>query len=162
VKKNFQLRQEVEAKLKKIYQQVFLERAASGSSSFEESLLASGQTLELDEETDNLRGIEILRYGFRIAGERFGYGFFSSTSFLDSAILLLEEIFPVLIELAELEKTVALLAEEIEKTRRRVNALEYILIPDLKQAIYFIVAKLDQLERSSFVTLLKMKELVKK
>lgn len=162
VRRNLALRKEVEKNLQKIYLLVDLARALSGRAGIEEALAGSSAFLELEIKSGNLIGVAVPQYGFRLAGEPFCYGYLDTNSFLDEAVALLKETLPALIELAEIEKTIALLAEEIEKTRRRVNALEHILIPDLKNTVAFIVAKLDQLERSSFVTLLKMKELVKK
>ena len=79
---------------------------------------------------------------------------------LDDAIILLKEFFPSVLRVAELEQSMRLLAREIEKTRRRVNALEYILIPQLQDSIKFIKSKLDEMERSNISRLMKIKEML--
>ncbi|MBP7869007.1 MAG: V-type ATP synthase subunit D, partial [Firmicutes bacterium] len=88
------------------------------------------------------------------------YGFAYTSTELDTAIRLLSEAMPSLVELAEVEKAVELLADEIEKTRRRVNALEYVLIPSLEQSIKYITMKLDEAERGNLTRLMKVKEIV--
>jgi len=79
---------------------------------------------------------------------------------LDDAIMQLKEFFPYVVRVAELEQSIRLLAKEIEKTRRRVNALEYVLIPQLQESIKFIKTKLDELERSNISRLMKIKEML--
>ena len=79
---------------------------------------------------------------------------------LDDAILQLKEFFPHMVKVAELEQSIRLLAKEIEKTRRRVNALEYVLIPQLQESIKFIKTKLDEMERSNISRLMKIKEML--
>ena len=79
---------------------------------------------------------------------------------LDDAILQLKELFPCVVRVAELEQSIRLLAKEIEKTRRRVNALEYVLIPQLEGSIKFIKTKLDEMERSNISRLMKIKEML--
>ena len=72
----------------------------------------------------------------------------------------MSELLPKLLELAEVEKTCNLMAEEIEKTRRRVNALEYVMIPEFKSSIKFITMKLEENDRASLVRLMKAKEMM--
>jgi V/A-type H+-transporting ATPase subunit D len=88
------------------------------------------------------------------------YGFANTSGELDSAIKSLAEVFPVMLELAAMEKKTALLAEEIEKTRRRVNALEYIVIPRLHETIKYIRMKLDEDERGNQIRLMKVKDMM--
>ena len=79
---------------------------------------------------------------------------------LDDAIIQLKEFFPYVVRVAELEQSIRLLAKEIEKTRRRVNALEYVLIPQLQESIKYIKTKLDEMERSNISRLMKIKEML--
>lgn len=90
------------------------------------------------------------------------YGFANTTGELDEAIATLSDLAPELLKLAEMEKSAQLLADEIEKTRRRVNALEYVLIPNLQETIKYIVMKLDENERSNLTRLMKVKDMVLK
>lgn len=87
------------------------------------------------------------------------YGFASTPALLDVSLVRFEELLPGLVELAQQEKTVQMLAEEIEKTRRRVNALEYVLLPQLEETIRHITMKLDEFERSNLTRLMKIKEM---
>ncbi|HPQ48168.1 MAG TPA: V-type ATP synthase subunit D, partial [Clostridia bacterium] len=79
---------------------------------------------------------------------------------LDGAVYNLTQAFPVLMALAEKEKTAQLLAREIEKTRRRVNALEYVMIPQLEETIRYITMKLDENERGNITRLMKVKDMM--
>jgi V/A-type H+-transporting ATPase subunit D len=90
------------------------------------------------------------------------YGFADTSSQLDIAIVMLAELLPRLIQLAELEKTCDLLADEIEKTRRRVNALEYVMIPQFEETVRYITMKLDENERSALTRLMKVKDMMLK
>ena len=93
-------------------------------------------------------------------GGIFPYGFANTSSELDDAITKLYSIFPKLLELAEVEKSTQLMADEIEKTRRRVNALEYMTIPQLQETIKFIRMKLDENERGALTRLMKVKAMI--
>ena len=88
------------------------------------------------------------------------YGLAETSAQLDGAIENLAAILPQLIHLAEVEKTCDLLADEIEKTRRRVNALEYVMIPQFVDTIRFITMKLDENERGSLTRLMKVKDMI--
>jgi V/A-type H+-transporting ATPase subunit D len=88
------------------------------------------------------------------------YGFAFTSSDLDDAVKSLEDILPDMLRLAEIEKSCQLMAAEIEKTRRRVNALEHVMIPELKENIKYIVMKLDENERSTQVRLMKVKDMM--
>ena len=87
------------------------------------------------------------------------YGYVNSNGELDDAIKKIEDILPKLLKLTEIEKTCQLLADEIEKTRRRVNALEYKMIPQLQETIRYIQMKLEENERSSIVRMMKVKDM---
>lgn len=90
-----------------------------------------------------------------------GYGYLETTADLDRALGLYAEALPKLMKLAEMEKSVQLIAAELEKTRRRVNALEHILIPSLEETIRFITDRLSELERATAIRLMKVKEIVR-
>ena len=90
----------------------------------------------------------------------FPYGFAFTSGDLDDAIGALSQVFPAMLRLAELEKSCQLMAAEIEKTRRRVNALEHVMIPQLRETIQYISMKLDENERSTQVRLMKVKDMM--
>ena len=92
--------------------------------------------------------------------EFFPYGMLSTSAELDSASAEMSRVLPTMVELAELEKTCNMLADEIEKTRRRVNALEYVMIPQLEETIKYIKMKLDENERGSLTRLMKTKDMI--
>ena len=93
-------------------------------------------------------------------GEIFPYGFAQTSGELDDALAALSGVFQDMLELAQVEKSMQLMAQEIEKTRRRVNALEYVMIPDLRKNIKYIAMKLEENENSTKVRLMKVKEMV--
>ena len=94
------------------------------------------------------------------AGEIYPYGFATTSGELDGAVEALSGVFQDMLKLAEIEKTSQLLAEEIEKTRRRVNALEYVKIPQMEEAIQYITMKLDENERANTIRLMKVKDML--
>ena len=94
------------------------------------------------------------------AGDIYPYGYASTSGELDNAISGLTDIFPLLLELAAKEKEVQLIAAELEKTRRRVNALEYVMIPQLQVTIKYIQMKLDENERGNQTRLMKVKDMM--
>ena len=96
------------------------------------------------------------------ATEIYPYGFAQTSGELDEALYKLALVFSDMLELAQVEKTMQLLAEEIEKTRRRVNALEYVMIPEMEQNIKYITMKLDENDLSTKIRLMKVKDLVLK
>lgn len=89
------------------------------------------------------------------------YGFAETSGELDDSINTLSELLPRLLELAEVEKSVNLLADEIERTRRRVNALEHVMIPELERTVRYITMKLDESERANLTRLMKVKDIVR-
>ena len=128
----------------------------------EQSLARAYGSLETG--TENVMSVEVPRYEFKLASEDGGniypYGFAQTSGELDDAVRELGDILPDLLRLAEVEKATQLLAAEIERTRRRVNALEYVMIPELEQNIRYIAMKLDENESSTKVRLMKVKEMV--
>ena len=118
---------------------------------------------ELDVSFGNMMSVTVPEFSFAVkdGGEgSYNYGFAFTSGELDSAVAELSDILPELVELAEKEKTAQMLAEEIEKTRRRVNALEYIMMPDLEEAIKSISMKLDENERGNTTRLMKVKDMM--
>lgn len=92
--------------------------------------------------------------------EELPYGLAFTSERLDEAVLSMEQLFPKLLELAQVEKTCDMLADEMERTRRRVNALEYVMIPEMERTIKYITMKLDDNERGNLTRLMKVKELM--
>ena len=124
------------------------------------------QSVELTMDFQNVMSVEVPRYRFQTrtsdAGDVYPYGFASTSGALDDAVDALSGVFQDMLRLAEMEKTAQLLAEEIEKTRRRVNALEFVKIPQMEETIKYISMKLDENERSTTIRLMKVKDMLLK
>ena len=129
----------------------------------EQSLLYPKQSVELDMSFQNIMSVNVPVYHFKTKsedpGEVYPYGFATTSGELDDAVDSIASVFQDMLKLAEIEKTSQLLAEEIEKTRRRVNALEYVKIPQMQEAIKYISMKLDENERATTIRLMKVKDI---
>jgi V/A-type H+-transporting ATPase subunit D len=166
VRENKRLREEVEEKLKIVHSRFVMARALMNSELVEEALMFPKVEVNLKASTRNIMSVDVpvLEFSTGTTGEGdiYPYGFANTTGELDEAIATLSDLTPELLRLAEMEKSAQLLADEIEKTRRRVNALEYVLIPNLEETIKYIVMKLDENERSNLTRLMKVKDMVLK
>lgn len=120
------------------------------------------QKIELDVKTKNVMSVRIPQFKVQTTGNPLHYGLFQNRAELDSAIKNFAKAFELLVLLAEIEKSAENLALEIEKTRRRVNALEHRLIPDLKDTLKFIQMKLGETERSAIVQVMAIKNIIAK
>jgi V/A-type H+-transporting ATPase subunit D len=127
----------------------------------DEALLATTKHIDIDYTTERVLNLKIPRFSKKISGGLISYGFLTTSGDLDLALLKIDTLIAKLLELAEFEKALELLANEIEKTRRRVNALEYILIPSIDETIKFINLKLSEMERSDLTRLMRVKEIVR-
>lgn len=166
VRENKALREEVETALVSANQNFMLARAGMPDEMLNTALLAPKQELTISAGTQNVMSVEIPDFDFKTRtpdrNDMYSYGFAFTTGDLDDAILSLSEIFPKMLKLAEVEKSCQLMAAEIEKTRRRVNALEHVMIPELQTNIKYITMKLDENERSTQIRLMKVKDMMLK
>ncbi len=165
VKKNKELREDVEKELTDAFKNFLIARAVMSSEVLEEAIMYPTQKINLEMSTKNIMSVnspvfKLVREDNQEASSIYPYGFVTTSGELDSAIHSLQEVFDKLIELAQVEKTCQLMADEIEKTRRRVNALEYVMIPQLIETVKFITMKLDENERGNRVRLMKVKDIV--
>lgn len=161
IKKLSDLREEIEEDLIKALKHFFLARAYQDKKSFESSFLLLDTDIELSVGWKKIMNVPLPEYEKTIEGELITYGFANTSPTLDEALKDLMEIFDRLLNLAEMEKSIALLAEEMNKTRRRVNALEYILIPELKDAVRYIHMKLAERERETISRLMRIKDIIR-
>ncbi len=168
VRKNKELREHMEEELTGAFAKFLLARAVMPAENLEEALMYPTKTLNLEISQQNIMSVYAPKFNWAeedSGGESkssiYPYGFVDTSAELDSSIETLSGILDQLMELAEVEKSVQLLAEEIEKTRRRVNALEYILIPKLEETIKYITMKLDESERGALTRLMKIKDVVR-
>lgn len=163
VKYNNELRKKVEEKLSKSFKDFVMAKAVLGSEFLEEAIFYPTNKIALDVSIKNVMSVKVPVFKFSGISEendKFSYGFFNTNSELDLAIINFRMVFSELLELAEVEKSTQLMADEIEKTRRRVNALEYRTIPDLKETIKYIRMKLDENERGALTRLMKVKNMI--
>ena len=164
VRRNKELRIKVEQGLTEAFAALSVASAVMSPEMLEQSLLYPRQSVELDMGFRNVMSVNVPVYDFRTksadAGDIYPYGLAQTSGELDDALDKLARVFEDMLELAQVEKTMQLLAEEIEKTRRRVNALEYVMIPELEGNIKYISMKLEENENATKVRLLKVKEMV--
>jgi V/A-type H+-transporting ATPase subunit D len=164
VKRNKVLRERVEEGLTEAFAAQQVASSIMSPEMLEQALIYPRQSVELDMKFKNIMSVNVPVYSFQTKNndpsEIYPYGFAQTSGELDDALEHLAKVFEDMLELAEVEKTMQLLAEEIEKTRRRVNALEYVMIPDLEANIKYITMKLEENENATKVRLLKVKEMV--
>ena len=166
VKKNKELRLRVEEGLTEAFGALTVASAVMSPEMLEQALMYPRQSVELGVSFKNVMSVNVPEYSFSTRnadpGEIYPYGFAQTSGELDIAMQHMSRVFEDMLELAQIEKTMQLLAEEIEKTRRRVNALEYVMIPDMKESIKFISMKLEENDLSTKVRLMKVKDMVLK
>ena len=166
IRENRSLRRRVEEGLMRAHGSFTVAAALRSPEMLEQSLLYPKQSVELDMTFQNIMSVDVPKYEFRTSsqdpGEIYPYGFAQTSGELDDAVDAMSQVFQDMLKLAEIEKTSQLLAEEIEKTRRRVNALEYVKIPEMQENIKYITMKLDENERANTIRLMKVKDMLLK
>ncbi|MDR1875808.1 MAG: V-type ATP synthase subunit D [Synergistaceae bacterium] len=156
------LREQVEAELKECYGSFVLSRAQTTPEVLGQALMIPGAKCTLTARWKNVMSVMVPEYDVKQEGSPVNYGFVSVPLLLDVALEQFGKLILRLLELAAKEKAIRLMAGEIERTRRRVNALEYVMIPNLTETIRYISMKLDEQERSTLSRLMKIKEIVRK
>ena len=160
------LRAEVESELMTAHNAFTVASALMSSQAMEEALAYPKQSVELTMTTKNIMSVNVPEYHFqtktRSESDIYPYGFAATSGELDSAVDALGKVFQKMLKLAQIEKAAQLMAEEIEKTRRRVNALEYVMIPNTQEAIRYITMKLDENDRATTTRLMKVKDMILK
>ena len=166
VRENRALRRRVEEGLMQAHSAFTVAAALMSPEMLEQALLYPKQQVELDMTFQNIMSVDVPRYEFRTKsqepGEVYPYGFAQTSGELDDAVNALAQVMQYMLRLAEVEKASQLLAQEIERTRRRVNALEYVKIPQMEESIHYISMKLDENERANTIRLMKVKDLLLK
>jgi V/A-type H+-transporting ATPase subunit D len=151
----------VEREFNSILEQFVLAKARMGPSQVEQALLIPSKKISVSVGQKNMMSFPVPKYSREVSGSIIPYGLLNTSGDIDIALDKFDKFIENLLDLAEKEKTVQLMATEIEETRRRVNALEYKLIPDLQETIKFITMKLDENERAGTVRLMKVKDIVR-
>ena len=166
VRENRALRRRVEEGLMRAHASFTVASALMSPEILEQSLLCPKQSVELEMTFQNVMSVDVPRYQFQTKsqdpGEVYPYGFAQTSGEQDDAVDALSRVFQDILKLAEIEKTSQLLAQEIEKTRRRVNALEYVVIPNTQDSIRYITMKLDENDRATTTRLMKVKDMLLK
>ena len=162
VREDMALREKVEAGIKDANRNFVLAKAGMSEETLRAALMAPKQEVFLRGDKRNVMSVDIpvFDYETRTSDENdiYSYGFAFTSGDLDGAVKSLSDVFPDMLKLAEIEKSCQLMAAEIEKTRRRVNALEHVIIPETREGIRYITMKLDENERSTQVRLMKVKD----
>ena len=162
IRKNKTLREEVESSMADMLAQFSVARSLTGEEVVEQAFGMPAAPLAIDCKVKNIMGVEVpdIKVTESERAVKFPYSFAGLTSEADASVDMLIKLMPKLVELAETEKTVRMLAEEIERNKRRVNALEYVMIPQLEETIKYISIKLDENERSAQTRLMKVKDML--
>lgn len=164
VREDMELRVRVEEQIRAANRKFVLAKAGMSEEILQSAMIAPKQEVQLDIAMKNVMSVDVPVYTTktRTADESdiYPYGFAFTSSDLDGAVRSLSDVLPDMLKLAEIEKSCQLMAAEIEKTRRRVNALEHVIIPETQSGIRYITMKLDENERSTQVRLMKVKDMV--
>ena len=167
IKKNKKLREKVEGMLQNSFKDFLLSRGVMSDEMLENAIAYPKEKIGVEVKKKNIMSVNVPQMTFVRENEGnqgmiYPYGYAQTSADLDDAIDGLNSVMDNLLELAEVEKACQLMADEVEKTRRRVNALEYMTIPQLQETIRFIQMKLDENERGSITRLMKVKDMMSK
>ena len=154
-------RMEIESSFQAILQSFVLSQSELGRAQVEEALSLPTKKMSVDVETKTVMSVKMPVFKMAVSGNIISYGYLNTSGEMDVSLIKFDKLIVTLFTLAEMEKRVQLLADEIDKTRRRVNALEYKLIPNLQDTIKFITMKLAEMERSNLTRLMKVKDIVR-
>lgn len=163
-RQNKVLREDVERQLAEVYQNFAIASAVMSNAVLEEALMYPKQGVSLKVGNKNVMSVDVPVFEFITTTDDetdiYPYGYATTSGELDRSIARLAQVFPTMLSLAAMENEASLLAQEIEKTRRRVNALEYVMIPQLQETIKYIKMKLDENERGNQTRLMKVKDMM--
>jgi V/A-type H+-transporting ATPase subunit D len=157
-----ELRETVEKELEMSVKRFLFARSSMEPEFLDAALLMPQKEVSVEVEKQNLLNIKVPFFKESVKGRIHCYGFLQTSPELDVSLLGIDKVLQEIVELAEKEKTLELIASEIEKTRRRVNALEYILIPNLEETLKYILMKLSEMERGNLSRLMRIKDIIRK
>ena len=165
IKENKKLRMEVEKELSESFKSFLLASATMSPLFLESAVSFPKEKLSVEIKSKNIMSVNVPEMKFvkeEMEGSIFPYGFVQTSAELDDTVIKLQKVLDNLLSLAEIEKSCQLMSDEIEKTRRRVNALEYSTIPNLEETVKDIRMKLDENERATITRLMKVKQMLEK
>lgn len=164
VRENKELRRKVEEGIARANAHMAVARSIMSDNTIDVALMLPTQSMELDISEQNVMSVMIPKYDVKMKTAKedgiYSYGYAFTSDDLDIAVKSLSDIMPLMLRLAEVEKSCQMMADEIEKTRRRVNALEHVMIPQYQETIKYITMKLDENERSTTTRLMKVKDMM--
>lgn len=155
-----ELRNQAEEQIGTVFSHFLKASTTMSNKQLENALMLTTAQLALDVDTKNVMSVHVPKFKAKFSGKAKTFSSFMTSGELDIALEKLQEFFPILLKLAEIEKAAESLADEIEKTRRRVNALEYRRIPDLEDTVRFITMKLEEMARDSLVSVMRIKKMI--
>ncbi|MEX0930340.1 MAG: V-type ATP synthase subunit D [Candidatus Paceibacterota bacterium] len=160
IKETRELRREIDQKLGDALHTYVRGSSMISKKVLDVAFMVPASEVSLEVSTESVMAVSIPRFSVHKNGNGFSYGFLETNGDIDSAISRIDIVFPDLVKLAELEKTIENLADEIEKTRRRTNALENVMIPNLNSTIRYINTRLEEQQRDAVVSSMKVKEMI--
>ncbi len=163
IRRDQELRREAEAQLESTQKDFLLAGALLSDENLNAALMRPSRTASAEVTFRNMTGVSVPEFEYKISsgtGDPLCYGFAETNASLDRAVIKMDAILEPLLELARVEKAARLLSCEIEKTRRRVNALEHVMIPEMERNIKFITMKLEDNERQNITRLMKVKDVI--
>lgn len=164
VKENKALRKEVEEGIRNAHKSMIVARSVMKEEEISNALMVSKQEIQVEKKERSIMSVAIpvFETSFKTENEQdiFSYGYAFTSGALDDALLEYFDVMPKMMKLAEIEKSCQILSMEIERTRRRVNALEHVIIPQYEETIKYIRMKLEENERGNITRLMKVKEMV--
>ena len=161
VYENRKIREEFEKEMKNCMNSFLISTSAMGYDDLDSTFLFTKRNIKVKTIYQNIMSVQVPQYDIIEEGDLYTFGMKNTSAELDNSINKYKNIVPLMIKMAELDKTIVLLTEEIEKTRRRVNALEYVMIPNLEETIKFITMKLDEMARSNNSAIMRIKEMIR-
>ena len=162
IKLNKTMRDEIEQSLSEVLKEFSYAKGQLSKGALENAFMMPTATLQIERGVTSIMNVEVPKLTVKESRgkEAYPYAFAQITSEADYSVKRIAEVIAKLVELAQIEKQVAMLADEIERNKRRVNALEYVMIPELTENIKYITAKLDENERASITRLMKVKSMI--
>ncbi len=161
VQENRKIREEFDKTMRENMNEFLLASLSMGNRDLDSIFSFPKRITKVKISHQNIMSVQVPHYEIIEEGELYTYGMVNTNPGLDNALTKYKNIIPLMVKMAELDKTIVLLTEEIEKTRRRVNALEYVMIPNLEDTIKFITMKLDEMARSNNSALMRIKEMIR-
>lgn len=160
IKQARELRESIEKKLSQAFKAFVFASADMRPEVMAEALALPAKKTTLNVSEKNIMSVNIPVFDYRAEGDFVSYSLASTSAELDASLEIFSEVLEDMVKLAQIEHSAKLMAKEIEKTRRRVNALEYVFIPNMNETIKYITAKLNEQERSTITALMKVKDII--